>query len=813
MNSKNGFSRKVMAGGLLLWSFFVYIKVYGWGYEDILKVSRFFTMTLIPEFCLLSCIILLSFAIGEVILSRIGIKAKTFLDTFLLSIGVGFGTIGSFAYLMAHLGLLYKWVFITIFLGVSILLWKRLWQCLIQIKDSIFSHRDIERNPIFLIALFCLVVHLFLGLALSLTPEENTDATAYHLALPNYYIMNHRIVHIGFMFYGEWPHLTEMLNMVMLIFVKSSVLCKLLQFTFFSLSLMAIYSIARSVVPASFAILAPTIFATIYRVLFYLYTTKEEFFLTFFSLLCFITLIYYVKRGGNRWLIPLALYSGFVVGCKLLFGLVPAICIFIILLFITFRKKVHLPTRPFLLYISIILVFSSAWYIRQVAYHGEPFYPISLRTVTKGDRDAIGSLDDPTVNVNQLVVRHNMPKEPTFTKFIFHAAKGYLLFPWRLTIDAESFAGVANILFIVLLPGILLIKRPFPEEVRYGLLYSWLLFTCYFFSPAEVGRYFPLFAILSIICTYISANLITRLTGKIIIIITSITIIVLTITHVRHNIIGGFLSQAPVALGIEKREDYLKQRTYGVYQTAEYINQNLPQSSRLFLFPLITGFYMDRWYIWGDPVHANKVMRYDEMKNASDFLGKLNKLGITYILVDTNWRPRANKLEPSVYQWVDEVIKKNGVEVFNKMSMHLYHLKATSGLIELKEASPPAIDRHEGFTGGNPKDNIYKLEIKDYSKGRIYKLMGSISAPIGDSDSNGDVLMKKEGDEKFVKVGNWKPSDVTKPELKNRVKLEFDITPYLRGDGTYIILWKYTEGQSGIYIHENRISDYIYDQD
>ena len=725
---------------------------------------------------------------------------------------MGFGIIGVLVYLMAHLGILYKWVFIAIFFGAGILLWKRIWQCLIQIKNGIYNCCNNKLNPVFLIALFCLVVHLFLGLALSLTPEVNTDATAYHLALPNYYIMNHRIVHMDFMFYGEWPHLSEMLNMVMLIFIKSSVLCKLLQFTFFSLSLMAIYSIARAVMSAPFAIMASTIFASIYRVLFYLYTIKEEFFLTFFSLLCFIALVYYIKNGEKRWLIPLALYSGFTIGCKLLFGLVPVLCIFVIVVWTIFRKKIPHTTSSFLKYLLIILVFSSIWYMRQIVYYGEPFYPVSLLTITKGDRTAIGSLDNPTVNVNQLVFRHNMPKEHTLTKFILHVVKGYLLFPWRLTADEESFAGVTSILFIVLLPGILLIKRPFPEEIRYGLLYGLLLLTCYFFSPAEIGRYFPLFAILSVICAYILVNLITGLSGKIILIIVSGTIIVFTIFNIRHNIIGGFFNQAPVALGIEKREDYLKQRTYGVYQTAEYVNQNLPKDSRLFLFPLITGFYIDRLYIWGDPAHANNLMRYDEMKSTLDLLSRLNELGITYILVDTNWKPRANRLEPSVYQWVDEVIKKNGVEVFNKMSMHLYHLKATSGLIELKEVSSPVIDKHEGFTGGNPKDNIYKLEIKDYSKDRIYKLTGSVSTPIGDYDSNGDVLMKKEGEEKFTKVGSWKPSDVTKPDLKNRVRLEFDITSYLKEDGTYIILWKYTEGQTGMYIHENRISDYIYSQ-
>ncbi len=810
MKNRNGIIGNIMAAGLVLWALFVYVKVYGWGYGNILNVLGFWTTNLIPELCLLFYFILLSFAIGGMILSRIGIKTKSLLDNFLLSTGMGFGIIGVLVYLMAHLGILYKWVFIVIFFGAGILLWKRIWQCLIQIKNSNKNYWNNELNPVLLIALFCLVVHLFLGLALSLTPEVNTDATAYHLALPNYYIMNHRIVHMGFMFYGEWPHLSEMLNMVMLIFIKSSVLCKLLQFTFFSLSLMAIYSIARAVMPAAFAIMASAVFASIYRVLFYLYTTKEEFFLTFFSLLCFMALVYYIKNGEKRWLIPLALYSGFTIGCKLLFGLVPVFCIFVIVVWTIFRKKIPHITSSFLKYILIILAFSSIWYMRQIVYYGEPFYPISLLTITKGDRSAIGSLDDPTVNVNQLVFRHNMPKEHTLAKFVGHVVKGYFLFPWRLTADEESFAGVTSIFFIVLLPGILLVKRPFPEEIKYGLLYGLLLLTCYFFSPAEIGRYFPLFAILSVICVYILANLITRLSGKIILIIVSVTIIVFTILNIRHNIIGGFFNQAPVALGIEKRGDYLKQRTYGVYETAEYINRNLTQGTRLFLFPLITGFYIDRLYVWGDPAHADKVMRYDEMKSASDLLSRLNELGITYILVDTNWKPRANKLEPSVYQWVDEVIKKNGVEVFNRMSMHLYHLRDVSGLIELKEASPSVIDKHEGFAGGNPKNNIYKLEIKDYSKDRIYKLIASTSNPIGDSDSNGDVLMKKEGEETFVKVGSWRPSDVTKPELKNRVRLEFDITPYLKGDGGYVIFWKYTEGQSGIYIHENRISAFTY---
>ena len=92
-----------------------------------------------------------------------------------------------------------------------------------------------------------------------------------------------------------------------------------------------------------------------------------------------------------------------------------------------------------------------------------------------------------------------------------------------------------------------------------------------------------------------------------------------------------------VAFGATDSKEYLR-KSLPFYEVAEYLNEQ--KTKRVALFDEVFGFYLDVPYFWAGFGHTDE-MGYESMQTTDDFVGALKKLGIDRIYVSTTFMDRA----------------------------------------------------------------------------------------------------------------------------------------------------------------------------
>ena len=128
------------------------------------------------------------------------------------------------------------------------------------------------------------------------------------------------------------------------------------------------------------------------------------------------------------------------------------------------------------------------------------------------------------------------------------------------------------------------------------------------------------------------------------------------------------LSQvAPVVFGQQSRGDYLE-RNFSQYPAMQFLNTQLPANTKTVLYGCPLGFYSDKPYVWGDPMHGTYIP-YETFHSADDLRAYYHKLGITHILVWEKYFPLAppkSGAQPSYTDWVYQLTAGTGPPLFSK---------------------------------------------------------------------------------------------------------------------------------------------------
>ena len=103
--------------------------------------------------------------------------------------------------------------------------------------------------------------------------------------------------------------------------------------------------------------------------------------------------------------------------------------------------------------------------------------------------------------------------------------------------------------------------------------------------------------------------------------------------------LGGNAKEMPVAIGLETEDDFYSQHPGAIYKASKFINSNLPEDSKILLFRDTRGVFLDRDYVWGDPLYQ-LFINYSKFKNEDDFYEELKSIGITHILINTEFEFR-----------------------------------------------------------------------------------------------------------------------------------------------------------------------------
>jgi hypothetical protein len=158
------------------------------------------------------------------------------------------------------------------------------------------------------------------------------------------------------------------------------------------------------------------------------------------------------------------------------------------------------------------------------------------------------------------------------------------------------------------------------------VLYALALLVPWFFLTQQSRYLLPVAASLAVVAAAVMANLEVDLARW----AAGIFVGIILLLHGAWGAQNVLARALPVVSGQVSREAYLR-RTFQAYQASEFINQ-LPPAGKVALFQETRGFYLDRDYLWANPLQ-NTLIPYDTLRSGADLVRTMKeKLGVTHVL-------------------------------------------------------------------------------------------------------------------------------------------------------------------------------------
>lgn len=562
---------------------------------------------------LLIFFIIFFFLFGNKALSKI--QFGSYLEQFCFSIGVGLAFFSLLTFLLGILGLLYFWLFFLILVILVIVLFKEILiqsQALIKkiAQEITFSKADKTAFIIkIIIAIF--ILSAFVG---SLSPPTGLDATTYHIAAPKLFIEQHRIFDIPYIAESFKPFNINMLYLFSML-LQGDLLANLINFLFYCLIIIAIFSFARKFFTQEMSLYAALIFTATPHAVFMSDYVNIDLGLSFFGFLSFYSSVNWLKSNDNKMLILASIFAGFCLGIDyigIVFYILLIPCIIYKLIFLDqslFSRKL----AQLSLFIFISLCLGSPWYIRNYILTSNPVYPF-MANIFGG--------------------RYIQTGNSTFEFFPRHTIGAFLAVLNQLRLYFHCKFNLGPYLFFI--PCIVFIKK-IDNLIKiifcFGLLAFILIFAIVPLEFNAIKYLFPFTSLLSVVCAYIYVRLVIqdksleKILRLFVFLSAGITLLLF---------LGDVTYGLPVTLGWETKDSYYE-RTVDSYKMIKYINQNLDKESRILTVEMPQGYYLDRPFIlwqWGYNYIDWKFLEDDKA-----LLNRFRELGITHVVVlrDLDW--------------------------------------------------------------------------------------------------------------------------------------------------------------------------------
>lgn len=552
-----------------------------------------------------------------------GWRLPTLAGRVVLASALGLAALSLGVFIVGSLGLLYRWVILgllalfVLFGAAELpLLWR--W---------IRGWSPPPRPTPFVTALIAVVViEALLISVVNLAPPTSGDPQAYHLALPKYYIVRHRIEWLPH-FPGASPQLVEMLYTAGML-LRSDVVSALFNMVLLFLAVAALWVVVRRYArSATVAWLAAALFFTLPSIYHYGISVKVEAAWTLYVLLAWYALLLWLDEGQHRWLVLLAVCIGLFVNTKYQALLGVASLLVAGLTGAWLRRDVLLSDhvrlrRAVLISCGLGLLLLLPWYGRNWWYGGDPLWPLGYPFLTSRYYTA--------------EVYHKFASwERGFGTQPWQLFMG----PWNLTVRTATFGTggdfrrILSPVFLALLPGLLLawpdlsggVRRPI-GLLLIGAAVGYLLW--FYAGYQKLDYIFPVLAPLTIVIAFIAATFLQNGAW----LLRSLTVGTLAITIALQLGLAAFCTYpfVPVVVGAVGQEDFLRQKV-SYYDDRQWANTHLPPDSRILSLDLHPYFF-DVPYTYGAAAYSG-VIDYRNLRNPSELLDRLQALEITHIAI------------------------------------------------------------------------------------------------------------------------------------------------------------------------------------
>ena len=621
-------------------------------------------------------VVIVSTALGHRILRLIGLRFEKNLESFIFSMPLGLAAIAYITFFIGIAGFLYKSVLI-VFLAALFLLFFREIKEAMKIFFGFIKKINLSKIKkkceigfnFFTLAigfLIFLVIGNFIG---TFVPPWHFDVLAYNLAVPKVYIRAHQIVYMPDNFYSNLPSLVNTIYLMGLL-LHSGVLSNMLGYVLGVNLVLAIFYFCSRFFNFKIAVLSSLIFYSFPNVIRLSRTSHVDIQLASFIFLAFYGLFIYLDSGSNKHLVMSGIFAGLGASSKI-FGIVGVCGISVILLsdIISRLLKKELNYKKALLklfiFFLVVLIIFSPWLLKNYIFTGNPVWP-AMNGVFNGkywDKEH-----------QEQVAKLTLKRVPSIINF--------LRLPWDIHTQTGSRIPIENIdyeesigpYFLVFLPLYFILKKKNKVINKFFVLI--LVSVSIWFFLSYVLRYiifvWPLIAIIS---AYVIVELLKNPQ------ISKIVKILLVFTFCFNIAVWAAmnLKSLPVAFGLETHDEFLSRYPGSVYKASKFINANLPEDSKILLFRDKRGFYLDRNYLWADPLFQDYI-DYSKIKNEDYYYNLLKSIGITHVLVNTEfeWRGQIayeHRYSQRILNMMDRFLKKYTKNLYNNYGILVNELR------------------------------------------------------------------------------------------------------------------------------------------
>jgi len=618
-----------------------------------------------------------AFAVGRAVLLRAGLVFFNFLEEIVFSVGLGLGIIAYLILLIGVIGFLSGYIIYTIVFAFFII--------------GIVDLKTHPPPPIFpkeklflpdLAAAVILVVAMLINLSGALSPEIFYDSLVYHLGVPNFYKIHHKIVNMPFVFLSNLPAVASMLFTTGL-FIKDEIIAKLINYGSGIFTCLAILSISIRYFNLKTGIWASLIFYTITHVMIGSWSCGSEALLAFFGLISLYGIINF-SDGKKIWLILSAIFAGIAMGVKYtgLFVAAGVAASYVFSYFPSLRKTV----KNIIVWGLISFAVVSPWLVKNYIYKKNPVYPYASGLFPKDSTSDYEKLKGFIVEARQ---------------FGTFSLSDWVKHPWNITMGKIPNSEHFTPLFLFLLPLIFFLGRP-PGILKYFIVYFLVVWLTWSFSSTMIRFMMPAYPAAGlIIAYYLTGNFYKSL--KKILLLTVLFICAVNVYWAGwiYYIQGGW----QVVVGKQSKKDFLSTThssyPYGYYAAMEFVNKNLPKDAKVLFIGDGRSFYIDRIPVVSSAHDMTPIVEFSKSsKSAAELHLKIKQEGITHIFFNMGEAIRLGK-SYKMFQWdeqslkvYDEFWKKYVKEIFNKDEMisgNFANRVAVYEILSEKEAVIPHI--------------------------------------------------------------------------------------------------------------------------
>ncbi|MBU2573118.1 MAG: phospholipid carrier-dependent glycosyltransferase [Elusimicrobia bacterium] len=395
------------------------------------------------------------FALGRLSLRLCGFSFLNALEEGVFAEAAGLGLFSVFMIVLGVSGLLYPWAVAVPLLALAVYgvydLAKR------PPAGGQFWPKRLELSDMAVLAL--LLFSLLFNLAGALGPEIFYDSLVYHLAVPGFYAIKHKITQMSYNLYSNLPLTHGMLYTAALL-VKDEILAKLINYSALVFTAAAVLAAGTRYLSWRAGLWGALIFYTVFHTMATSWTAGTEALLTFFSVASLYALLNHKEEekparrepnqrrfgnlAGGKWLWLAACFAGLAMGVKYT-GLFPALGVMLAYAYKA-RKTPLIAARDLAVFTLIASFFVAPWLIKNYVYKHNPVYPFATGVF------GLDAASDPA-KVEGFLGETRQMGELKLKDWVMH--------PWNITIGKAGNSEYFSPLFLFLLPfGFMLAVSP-----------------------------------------------------------------------------------------------------------------------------------------------------------------------------------------------------------------------------------------------------------------------------------------------------------------------------------------------------------------